>query len=161
MLFGRDSFTSILTRELRRYDSKLFAARNSEGVVCVMRKNKKFKSVAVSDGFRLLSLTDAPDYVFALTDTWALNGQPIEWGPLVVLKHLREIDLAHDSKVLEKMDEKNEKVDQIKMKDMRNQHEAFVSDNKRSFQKVFSEFNMSNVSMDEKRKRVLEKKGRI
>jgi hypothetical protein len=156
-----DQFTKYLTRCLRGYDGDLIAHRNSSGVACVMRKLKKFRPVIVGEGFRFLNLADSWDFVFALTDNWTLNGVPRDWGAENVLSRLKALDIFNDPKLIEKMDEENAKVDKTKAKDHANMTEAFVLDNKRAFQKAFSDINTSTMSMRDKRKEKLFKQGKI
>lgn len=77
-----------LNKEVNGYDSALYATRASNGMIQVYRKPTK--SVA--------NLYDADDFnpnpllILCLTDTWTIQGKPVEWGLEPVMERLRSMD---------------------------------------------------------------------
>lgn len=147
-------FLKSYTRALKNYDRDLFADRNRDGVTCVFRKVKRFVPVCVDQNFRLLNLTEDRQFVFAVTDTWNLSGRPVDWGIDDVVGRIRRLDFLANKDLFEKLDEENEKLDQIKRKDLRNEMEAYFSDERRRFAKAFDDVLVHSLSKDEPRKRL-------
>lgn len=141
------------TRALKSYDRDLFAARNALGVVCVFKKVKRYEPVFVDEGVRMLNLIQGNEFIFALTDTWGLNGTPREWGIDRVVNRIREIDALSNERYFEEMDAHNEKVDESKRRSMRNEMEAFWSHERRRFAKATDDILTHSLSKDEPRKR--------
>lgn len=121
------------TKALKRYDRDLFAGRTREGTPCVFRRVKRFVPVIESDDFRLMTLKESKDFVFALTDTWLATGQPRDWGIDHVLNRISEIDTQRHEDFIRKMDEANEKVDKSRARHLDNEAEAYLKDNRRQF----------------------------
>jgi hypothetical protein len=132
----------------------LFAAKNSDGVVCVFRKVKRYEPVYVDDDFKLLNLIEGKEFIFALTDTWGLNGRPRDWGIDFVLNRVKEIDALANERFFEEMDAHNEKVDESKKRHIRNEMEAFWSHERRRFAKATDDILTHSLSKDEPRKRL-------
>lgn len=142
------------TRALRRYDRDLFAGRTKDGAICVFRKVKRFVPVCESEGFRLLSLIEDKQLVFALTDNWVLSGQPRDWGVDDVLDRVKKLDSWANERFFEELDAENEKVDESRKRHFRNEAEAFWSDNRRAFAKATDDILVHSLSKDEPRKRL-------
>lgn len=156
-----DSRTKYITKVVSRYDRELYAKRNRDGILCVFRKGKRAEELYRDDDMAILGYVDSPSFVLALTDNWKTSGKPRDWGALLVEKKLKDMDAWADPELLDKFDKQNEKVDEIRKKDFRNNTEAWVSDNKRMFQKAFSEINTANLSKREIRKENDEKNFKI
>lgn len=142
------------TKALRRYDRDLYVDRTRDGVACVFRRIKRFVPVCVSEGFRLLNLIEDKQFVFALTDTWTAKGKPRDWGIDDVLGRVQELDSWANKDFFEKLDRENEKVDERNQRHMKNEMEAFWSDQHSRFKKATSDILTHNLSKDEPRKRL-------
>lgn len=142
------------TRALKRYDRDLFAGRTKDGMPCVYRKIKRFEPVVESEGFRLLNLKEDKQFVFALTSNWTLSGTPRDWGVDDVVGRIKEIDCLANERFFEEMDAQNERIDEIKRKDLRNEMEAFWIDERRRFAKATDDILTHSLSKDEPRKRL-------
>lgn len=142
------------TRALKNYDRDLFAGRTKDGVACVFRKSKRYEPVCELDGIPLSVLIDDYQLVFPLTDTWTMKGKPRDWGIDTVVGRVRECDALANKRFFEEMDEKNEKVEQIKRKDLRNEMEAFWIDERRRFAKATDDILTHSLSKDEPKKRL-------
>lgn len=135
-------FINGYNRHLRSYDPCLFVDRNDSGVLCVFKKEATGKS-----------------YVFALTDTWSLNGRSIPLGIDRVLDHVRRIDRTQrDMMALEEADALNEKVDQSKKRHMKNEIEAFVKDSRRAFAKATDGILTHSLDKSETKRRLKDRR---
>ncbi len=134
-------FANSYTRAVKAYDPKLFVEQNDRGVLCVFRKESSGKS-----------------YVFALTNTWGLNGKSIPWGIDRVVDRLRQIDRTLRDAV-EEADLLNEKVDQASARHVKNETEAFAKDFRRSFAKATDQILTHSLDKTETKRRI--KDGRI
>lgn len=159
-MFIAKSTIDSLNRTLKVYDRELYAKENRDGILCVLRKKKRFIHVGDFNGVALFDLVDSPDFVLALTDNWKTNGTPREWGALVVIERLRQTDVWHDPDLIDKIDRENAKIDEMRSKDRISNTEAFLLDNKRGLQKAWNDINTSSLSKkeDHKRKRDLNRR---
>jgi hypothetical protein len=147
-------FLHSYTKALRRYDRDLFVERTKDGALCVFRKVKRYKPVCVSEGFRLMNLTECKEFVFALTDNWTLSGRPVEWGIDRVISRLQQHDAWENERFFEELDRENEKVDESRRRALKNEAEAFWSDNRRAFQRATDDILTHSLSKDEPKKRL-------
>lgn len=145
-------------RELKRYDKDLFCSCTEQGKWAVFRRTKRYVPVLVTEDFKLLNLIEAKELVFALTDSWTMTGQPRAWGIDFILNRLREIDLQANERLIEEMDERNERVDKSKERDFTNHAEAFWSDNRRAFAKATDGILTHSLSKDEPKKRLRDRR---
>ena len=140
------------TKALKRYDLDLYVDRNKDGAACVFRRVKRFVPVCVSEGFKLLNLIEDKQFVFALTDTWTLKGKPVDWGIDDVLGRIRKLDVWANKNLFDEMDAENERIEQIRQKDLKNEMEAFWSDEHSRFKKATGDILTHSMSKDSKRK---------
>lgn len=141
-----------LTDVVRRHDEKLFVQKNYQGVLQVLRENFVLHAYDVN-GKVIHALAPAPHYVMALTDTWAPNGRPVDWGVEPLLERLKFIDgWSKQSFVNSEMALQNEKSDQSKKRDFANKTEAFAYEFRDSFKKTFSDINTASMEKIERRK---------
>lgn len=143
------------TRALRGYDRDLFTDVNQDGVLCVFRKVKRYHLVW-DEEFVLYELKEGREYIFALTDNWALSGRPRAWGIETVVNRIKEIDTLANERFFDEMDEANAKADESQKRSIRNEMEGFWSYERKRFAKTMDESVGCTHSMDrtEKRKRL-------
>jgi len=142
------------TKALRSYDRDLFAGLTKDGLPCVFRRSKRYEAVCEFEGFRLLNLREDKQYVCAITDNWMASGKPRDWGIDHVVGHIKSIDALANEKLFEEMDAHNERVDEIKKKDMRNDIESFWIDERRAFAKATDDILTHSLSKDEPKRRL-------
>jgi len=140
----RDARERRLTQELRAYDSKLYAKRESNGSIHVYREGVRFFPFEYH-GNNFLASFPSPHFVLALTHNWSLKGRPVDWGIEPLMNRIREIDGWRDDRVADKLIDSYEKVAEQKEKDLRNKNEAFFYDQRSEFKKAFSDINTSNM----------------
>ena len=141
-----------LTRELRKFDSKLYAIKGSDGKTFVMREGKRYDFLKLDDNIIIRYPVNDDYMVFPLTDNWSLSGKPVSWSYFNVIQHLREID-TWNRDVFTEVVEHNEKVKASRERDFTNNTEAFLSDNYRAFQREFADIRTSNMDMKASDKR--------
>lgn len=147
-------YLTAYTRALKRYDRDLFAGRTKDGLPCVFRKSKRFEPVYEWEGGCLSTLIEDKQFVFAITDNWSAGGKPRDWGIDDVIGRVQSIDALANSKLFEEMDAGNDRIDQIKQKDLRNEMEGFWSYERRRFAKATDDILTHSLSHDEPRKRL-------
>lgn len=147
-------FLESYTRALKSYDRDLFAGRNRDGMPCVFRKVKRWVTVCDDVDFRLANLTEDKQYIFAITDTWNMKGCPRSWGIDDVVGRVQKLDSLANKDFFEKMDAENERLDQIKKKDLRNEMEAFWSHERNRFARATNDILTHSLSKDEPKKRL-------
>jgi hypothetical protein len=113
--------------------------------MCVWCDHKRYESFTYAKGVGLKVLKVDPYLVMALTDTWSVSGEPVEWGVDVVLNRLKAIDLSKNPDIFKDMDELDEKVEERKQKDMSNSIESFLYDFRSQFKKTFNDINVSSL----------------
>lgn len=146
------------TRALKRYDRDLYAGRTMDGVACVFRRIKRYEDVCELEGVPLKVLRECAQLVFPLTDTWTMAGKPRPWGIEFVLNRVREIDAMANERFFEEMDELNEQVDKSKQRHMKNEMEAFFSDERRAFAKATDGILTHSLSKDETKRRLKDRR---
>lgn len=149
-------------RALKTYDSDLFVDHNRDGVLCVFKKHKRFEPVLVAEGFKLLNLINCKQYVFAVTDTWGLNGSPKDWGIDDILDHIQKIDSLANAKFLEEIDAANVAVDKSRDKKLMNEMQGMLAYERNRFVKMFDEIApiSGGMSKDEPKKRLQDRRSR-
>lgn len=146
------------SRVVKGYDKELFLDRNQDGVLCVFRHSKRFELVVETEGYKLMNLKSSREYVFALTDTWGLNGSPRDWGTDDVLDHIKKIDSQSNAKFLEEADALNERVDESRKRAMRNDIEAFFHEERRAFAKATDDILTHSLDKTETKRRLKDKR---
>ena len=140
-----------ITKELKRYDPKLFCDELQEGKLAVFRKSNRVESYIMDDGSVLGFYRPAPFMIFCLTHNWLPSGEPVEWGVLPILKRLRDGDLWHRD-VAGDIEKNEERIKEANERDLKNQTESFLYDFRDQFKKTFNEVNTANLNKKPKRK---------
>lgn len=120
-----------LSKHLSNYDSKLYAVVHKPPRVDVYR-NSEFGC-------------NPPNYLFSLTDTWTVQGKPIEYGIEVVLNRVKANDLWRDDQFVEGWLKAHEQDQECKNREFRNSIEGFLYDFRDKFRAAFSDVNTSNL----------------
>lgn len=143
------------TRALQCYDKDLFVEKTKDGPLCVFRKVKRYdEPIVVSEGVYIRPLITDKQFVFALTDNWTRTGVPRFWGIDDVVGRVRKLDIWENERFFDELDAENEKVDEIRRKDLRNEMEAFWSDQRERVKNATSDILTHSLSKDDKRKRL-------
>jgi len=145
-----------LTEVVRRYDRRLYAYREKDGVIHILREGS---TVDASDYFQ-----DEPDpvlsnpqYVFSLTDDWSMNGKPVERGIDPIWFKLSLMDSHQDHRSLsERRAERQaarDRVEEEKKRARRNDFRAKALDMRSEFAKVTNDINTSGMKMSDHRRK--------
>lgn len=132
-----------ITHHLKRYDEKLFCAKNEEGKPCVYRKGTRVETYDV-DGNTIHFVRPTTSFVFAITDTWRATGTPVEWGILPIMDHLRSIDCWHRdiaSDLIAQEIKHSESSDRARQ----NRDEDFLREMRGTFKKTFDDVVTGNM----------------
>ncbi len=140
----------VITSDIKKHDSKLFCRENREGKLCIYREGTRIERYDIGDNV-LINVRAAPSLVCAITHNWKESGYSVDWGLEPIRKHLRDCDLwvrdiASD---LEKQDEKAKETNERKL---RNDSEAFFSENHSKFKDALSDINTSNMSKKDRKR---------
>ncbi len=150
-----DARLDYVNRNLKRYDRSLYCVKSRDNVFKILRKAHRFISIGEFSGRIMFDLIESPEYVFSLTDNWKSNGALREWGAEKILERLKNIDIWDDPDFFDKLDQKNDKVEEIKRKDFHNETLAALWDNQRAIRRGFADINTSNLKVTEKAKQSL------
>lgn len=143
-----------VNRHLKLYDPLLFARYDSDGTIGVYRRGKRFMKYDLDGDDTLFYAVDWPEYVFALTDTWAKGGNPVPWGGDIILDRLHMIDAWAKKRYFEELEEEEQKVDAKKARHLRNEAEAFWSDSRGQFKKAFGDVLTHSMNKNENKRRL-------
>lgn len=147
---------SQINRAIREYDSKLYAQKGYQDRIDIFRETYEFETYEM-DGWILRFAKPVPHRVFSLTDNWTPWGKPVEWGIEPIVQRIRSCDLWKrdvGGEVIKQVEKKKESEE----RHLKNESEAFFSDNKSVFKKAFSDVNVSTLDMKKDRRYRDEKK---
>lgn len=144
-----DSRTDILTHHIKKIDPLLYCEREVNGMICVYRDSKRVEYFEF-DGQKYLHLKSVPNIILALTDTWSVRGNPVDWGIEPLIHRLQEIDCWNKGRTADDLIEDYEKMQESKDRARMNGHEAFLRDNRSVFKKAFNDINTSNLNVKER-----------
>lgn len=123
-----------MTRALKQHDSCLYAQETTLGRIDIYRKSQHGDH--------------SPHFVFALTDTWTPQGEPVPWGIDVVLNRLKAHDLWRDDTFVERWIKDHERHQESELRDFRNNVESFLYDFRSQFKKATGDINTSLLKKD-------------
>lgn len=133
-----------INRNIKRFDSLLYAERADAGVISVFRRGYRFLPYDFR-GNVLLVLHPSPHHIFSLTSNWTASGEPVEWGIEPILLRLRAIDAWNRERFYEKLEQRQKDEKEIERKRFRSQAEAFFADTRSEFKKAFNDVNTSTL----------------
>lgn len=133
-----------LTQEVKKYDSDLFVRRTTGGMLQVCRDRYEWDTYRV-DGSTLRALVLKPQVILALTDTWNVNGRPVEWGIEPVMVQLRSMDTWTQEGLFEDMVKRREKKEADKQREFNNNVRAAALDMRPEFAKATNDINASSL----------------
>lgn len=132
-----------ITKEVRRYDRKLFAFKASNGMLQILREGDKADA---SDADPALMISRPhPQFILALTDDWRLSGTPVEWGMEPIMAKLKDMDSWREDKILDNLLKERERNEEDKDRSMRNENRAIAADMRRDFAKATNHINTSTL----------------
>lgn len=141
----------IITREVKTHDSKLYCARNTEGMLCIYRKSFRYESYQLEDSSWLTVSRPAPHFIFALSDNWNSNGKPVEWGVLPILARLKALDLWNRD-IVGEMEDQYEKEEKSNLRTLRNNTESFLLDFRKQFARATNDVRVANLEKKDSRR---------
>lgn len=142
-----------LTRELQKHDRELYANWIPDKCIAIYRKSKSYEAPQrLDDGSWLRVCRFAPHFVFALTDTWTMNGERVDWGIEPVMARIRAMDLWNRD-VAGDLIHQYKKDDESAERDGRNNIESFLYEFRGQFAKSFKDVNTSNLNKIDNAKR--------
>jgi hypothetical protein len=126
------------------HDRELFADRDFNGVINIMRKGRRCNWMTVGSK-KWGVIVDSAHHVFALTDNWSSRGKVCDWGIEPICNRLRAMDLWNNEAFMEEFMKENEKVDMGQERDRLNSMESFLYDFRDTFKKTFNDVNTTNM----------------
>lgn len=138
-----------LTQELKGHDKMLFATKTNTGMVQVWRRADRW---AAADLLHEESGHSQPmQFILALTDSWKLDGNPVDRGIEPVLYKIRQMDSWNKGSQLDAMRRRRdaEKEDQDRQK--RNETRAIAADLRSEFARSVNDINTAGLDMTDPR----------
>jgi len=134
----------MISEFVEQYDSQLFAKRDNRGIISIYRNRKVLDSFEY-EGVTYKYFRDAPYHIVFLTDNWAFNGKPVDWGLDQLWMKLNKMDnWKPENDALQEVNKHNEKIDEIEAKDFHDQNVAFFSETRTEWKKAFKDYNISS-----------------
>lgn len=134
------------------YDRDLYAFRASNGMLQIHRKANRLEASDYNQEEPQLAHLN-PQFILALTDTWTLDGQPVEWGLEPLMCKLKEMDSWRSDTEIKGLRRKRERAKEIQANSKRNESRAMAADLRRDFAKATNEINTSTLEkVDSRRK---------
>jgi hypothetical protein len=140
-----------LTQHLKGHDKDLYAEQSLNGLVTVQRRSVHWQSVAWEKGVLHYS-RPISQFVLALTDTWQLQGNPVDWGIEPVLSRIKELDAYRDDSMLDQMRKERERTEELKQKSFRSEIRARAYDLRKEFAQATNEINTSTLAKVDRRR---------
>lgn len=114
------------------------------------RKGYRLEPYQIGDNV-LVDVRSTPHFIFALTDSWKLNGIPCDYGIDPILERIKSID-SWNRLVAEDLIAGYRKDDEAKDREVDNQNEAFLKDFRREFAKATDGINTASMKKIDKRR---------
>ncbi len=140
-----------ITRELRQYDPCLFA-RKEQDMIKIFRRTNRLEFYDV-DGISVGFLKEDPHLVCALTHNWSVNGTPVEWGLLPIMKKIRESDLWNRDGLADELIASYDKMAESRDRQIKNQCEDVAGEIRGRFARSVDEVNTSSLAKTDLRRK--------
>ena len=140
-----------LTQELQKHDRNLFATRIDTGMIQVWRKADKWTASDLSS--EESGHSRPMQFITALTDTWKLDGKPVDRGIDPLLHQINQMDCWNHGAQLEAMRKRREAEKKDKDRMNRNETRAIAADLRREFAAATNDINTSSLDMTDVRKK--------
>lgn len=136
---------SKINRALKDYDRQLYAVRAKSGAALVMRSADRIEATMLGH-VDIDNLRPNPQFIFALTDNWKANGNPVECGIERMMFMLRSFDTWSSAETFESMVERREREARDKERQESNERRAMAMDMRREFAKATNDINTSSLT---------------
>lgn len=134
-----------LNRRLKAYDRSLFAIKASNGMMQIYRRPDRIELCDYVPSYSSEAAIQA-QFILALTDSWTLQGSPVEWGIEPVMKMLQSMDSWRDDTQLDQLKKNREQARENKERTLKNELRARAADMRRDFAKATNDINTSNLN---------------
>lgn len=139
-----------LTQELRSHDRSLLAIRTNIGMVQVWRKAERWSAAELIEGES--DHSDPMQFITALTDTWKLDGTPVDRGIEPLMRKIQEMDSWNKVGILDELRKKREIAKEDKKRQLDNENKARAYDLRKDFAKAVNDINTSSLDMTDTRR---------
>lgn len=140
-----------LTQELSKHDRTLYAMRTNIGMVQIWREAEHWHAAELLDGETPHSRPT--QFITALTDTWRLDGTPVDHGIEPVMRRIRSMDSWNKTGVLDEMRKNRERAKEDKARQTKNENIARAHDLRKDFAKAVNDINTSSLDMTDARRK--------
>lgn len=141
---------SRLTQELRKHDRSLKAIRTNTGMIQVWRQAEHWSAAELIDGE---STHSSPmQLITALTDTWKVDGNPIDLGIEPLMRKIQYMDSWNKVGVLDELRKRREMESEERKRQNKNENMAIAADLRKDFAKVTNDINTSSLDMTDARR---------
>jgi hypothetical protein len=139
-----------LNQFVKTYDKMLYI-KESKGMAQLYRKDYRFETYDI-DGMTLRVAVEQPLFILALTDTWKLDGKPVEWGLEPFSEQLKSMDSWTRVNMFEEMVKRRERNEEIEKQSKKNEIRAVAADSRRDFAKATNDINVSSLAKTDRRR---------
>ena len=136
---------------VKQFDRNLFAY-DSSGKVLIMRQASRLEASDFNQSAPDLARMN-PQLIFALTDSWKVDGNPVEWGLEPIVDQLKQRDSWAQADLFRNMVKKREQDESDKQRANRNELRAQAADLRRDFARATNDINTSTVEKVDRRRK--------
>lgn len=126
-----------ISKELKKYDKKLYAIRTREGMIQIFREGQRIQDSCYDEqSVDSYILRPFPQFILALTHNWRVTGRPVDWGIEPLMKQMMSMDTWKEDRMYEKLCENREREVEIKKQSEKNEMRALIADSREDFKKA-------------------------
>lgn len=144
-----DFRTRRITQELQKHDRSLYAIKSESGMFQVWRKADKWSAADVDVDE---SGSNPTQFILALTDTWTLKGNPVEWGLDPIMRRIQEMDLWTKESFLDNLRKERARSKELRERATKNEMKARAYDMRKEFAQATNEINTSTLEKVDNRR---------
>lgn len=139
-----------ITEVVKQHDRALFAYRSGSKIL-IMRQGDRLEASDYNQSEPELSKLN-PQFVFALTDSWKIEGSPVEWGLEPIMDQLKARDGWNRTGMFEEMVKKREREQDAKDRAQRNQFRDLAGELRGDFARATNDINTSTLEKVDRRR---------
>lgn len=140
-----------INRTVKAYDPTLFATRKASGMVLILRRGTRLLASDYNQSEPEIAHLN-PQFIFALTHNWKVDGQPIELGMEPLMQELRSRDGWNDPNIFRDMKKRQDRNKADLDRTQRNEIRARAADLRRDFALATNDINTSTLEKVDRRR---------
>lgn len=141
-----------INRTVKAYDPTLLATRRANGMIMVLRRGDRLAASDFNQSEPELTHLN-PQFILALTDTWKVDGIPVNRGLEPLLQELRSRDGWNDPNIYRDLKKRREQKEEDQARARKNEFRAIAADARKDFAKATNDINTSILEKTDNRRK--------